>query len=187
MLSSSKMLRSQVMTVWISAHVLRVVYVSANELSPLETGGFLLGWRSGQDRVVVDLRGPGPRALHGRHCFIPDHAWQVTEIQQAFQASSGDLDYLGDWHSHPNGIAKMSDLDEATLSKITKRVCEPLMLIAAGRGTEWTVRCWKGQSHRSLFWRRQIVEPQEFTTFVPSSDWPKPDVCQERSRSETMH
>src|SRR4051812_37824791 len=104
----------------------------AGELSPLENGGVLLGWRSGEDRIVVDLRGPGPRALHGRHCFIPDHVWQLSEIKRAFHESRGDLDYLGDWHSHPDGIAEMSDLDSATLLRIARRVSAPLMLIVAG-------------------------------------------------------
>jgi len=87
-----------------------------------ENGGILLGWRSDEDRIVADLRGPGAHALHGRHCFVPDHAWQVTEINRAFPASRGDLDYLGDWHSHPEVVAEMSDLDSATLLRIARRV-----------------------------------------------------------------
>lgn len=38
-------------------------------LAPLENGGVLLGWRAGEDRVVIDLRGPGPHALHGPTLF----------------------------------------------------------------------------------------------------------------------
>src|SRR5215216_4309373 len=135
------------MKVWLSSHVMRAMCQHARELAPLENGGILLGWRAGKDQVVIDLRGPGPRALHGRHCFLPDHPWQIAEIHRAFRDSNGDVDYLGDWHSHPGGITAMSELDSATLWRITRRVKEPLMLIVADSETDedWSARCWKGR------------------------------------------
>ncbi|WP_194473386.1 Mov34/MPN/PAD-1 family protein [Bradyrhizobium sp. CCBAU 51753] len=160
------------MIIWLSSHALRLMCVYARELSPLENGGILLGWRSGEDYVVVDLRGPGPRALHGRHCFIPDHAWQVNEINRAFEASCGDLDYLGDWHSHPNGIAEMSDLDSATLLRIARQVKAPLMLIVAGSGTDWSPHCWKGRLVGPPLWRRLEAMSQELKVFDPPAAWP---------------
>ncbi|KRR18654.1 hypothetical protein CQ14_39420 [Bradyrhizobium lablabi] len=167
------MLRSQLMIVWLSSRVMHSMAECARDLSPLENGGILLGWRSGEDRIIVDLRGPGPLALHGRHCFLPDHKWQVAEINHAFEASGGDLDYLGDWHSHPYGVAEMSCLDSATLLQIARRVSEPLMLIVAGSGTDWSPRCWKGQVVRSLLRRRLLATPQELKIFDPSSVWPR--------------
>jgi integrative and conjugative element protein (TIGR02256 family) len=163
------MLRSLSVIVWLSSHVMQSMCDYARDLSPLENGGVLLGWRSGEDRIVVDLRGPGPHALHGRHCFVPDHAWQVAEIKGAFQASRGDLDYLGDWHSHPDGVAEMSDLDSTTLLRIARRVSAPLMLIVAGRGTEWSARCWKGQVVRPLLRQRLVTTMQDLKIFDPPS------------------
>jgi integrative and conjugative element protein (TIGR02256 family) len=160
-------------TVWLSSHVMRSMCRYARELSPLENGGVLLGWRSGEDRIIVDLRGPGPRALHGRHCFIPDHVWQLSEINGAFNASSGDLDYLGDWHSHPDGVTEMSDLDSATLLRIARCVSAPLMLIVAGSGADWSARCWKGQAVGPLLWRRLLAKPYDLKIFDPSSVWPR--------------
>jgi integrative and conjugative element protein (TIGR02256 family) len=161
------------MTVWLSSRVMQSMSECARDLSPLENGGILLGWRSDQDRIVVDLRDPGLRALHGRHCFLPDHEWQVTEIKRAFEASGGDLDYLGDWHAHPDGVAEMSDLDSATLLRIARRVTAPLMLIVAGSGTKWTPRCWKGEIVRPLFRQRLVATPQELRIFDPASVWPR--------------
>ncbi len=169
----SKMLRSQAMIVWLSSHVMHSMGEYARNLSPLENGGILLGWRSGEDCIIVDLRGPGPLALHGRHCFLPDHNWQVSEIKSAFEASGGDLDYLGDWHSHPGGVAAMSDLDSATLLRMTRRVTAPLMLIVAGGVTNWTPRCWKGHIVRPLFRQKLMAIPQELKIFDPSSVWPR--------------
>ncbi|WP_271611686.1 Mov34/MPN/PAD-1 family protein [Bradyrhizobium sp. CCBAU 21362] len=169
------------MTTWLPSHVLRQIRSYARELFPLENGGILLGWRSGEDHVVVDLRGPGSRALHGQHCFIPDHAWQVSEIKRAFEASFGDLDYLGDWHSHPDGIAEMSDLDSATLLRMAKQVKAPLMLIVAGSGAVWSPRCWKGQLAGPLIWRRLVATPQRLKFFDPPAAWPGPSTVRSAS------
>lgn len=161
------------MTVWLSSPVMQSMALYARELSPLENGGILLGWRSGEDRIIVDLRGPGPLALHGKHCFVPDHKWQVAEIKSAFEASEGDLDYLGDWHSHPDGVAEMSDLDSATLLRIARSVTTPLMLIVAGSQTDWIPRCWRGEIVRPLFRRRLMATPEELKIFDPSTVWPR--------------
>jgi integrative and conjugative element protein (TIGR02256 family) len=161
------MLWSQPVIVWLSSRVMQSMSEYARDLSPLENGGILLGWRSGEDRIIADLRGPGPLALHGRHCFLPDHKWQVAEINQAFEASRGDLDYLGDWHSHPDGVAEMSDLDSATLLRIARRVSAPLMLIVAGSGMEWSARCWKGQTVRPLLRQRLVATTLELKIFDP--------------------
>jgi integrative and conjugative element protein (TIGR02256 family) len=162
------------MTVWLSSQVVDLMCEYGRELFPLENGGIFLGWRSDEDRIVVDLRGPGPQALHGRHCFIPDHDWQVREINRAFHTSDGVLDYLGDWHSHPGGIAEMSDLDSATLLRITRRVSSPLMLIIAGSGTEWSMRCWKGQLTKGLPWRKRLITAnQNLKVFDSTPVWPR--------------
>ncbi|WP_183233673.1 Mov34/MPN/PAD-1 family protein [Bradyrhizobium sp. CIR3A] len=65
-------------------------------------------------------------------------------MERAFEASGGGLDYLGDWHSHPDNVAEMSDLDAATLLRIARKVSSPLMLILAGSGSEWSPKCWMG-------------------------------------------
>lgn len=73
-----QMLLSRSMTVWLSRHVMQTLSEYARDLSSLENRGVLLGWRSKEDHIIVDLRGLGPSALHGRHCFVPDHKWQVA-------------------------------------------------------------------------------------------------------------
>lgn len=107
---------------WISHEVFEQMIAEARALDPLETGGVLLGWRDGGDLIVTGLIGPGPYALHGRHMFIPDHRWQLEKIRAAFARSAGDLDYLGDWHTHPSGLAEMSAQDEKTLARLTRKV-----------------------------------------------------------------
>lgn len=162
------------MTVWLAKSALRAMYEESSSLYPLESGGILLGWRDGGDRIVVNALGPGPQALHGRHRFLPDHAWQVFHIRQIFEESIGDIDYLGDWHSHPDGGAAMSAEDQSTLKRISRRVRKPLMLILSGvsNNESWTFDCWKGNLHRGFILRRFEVFAQEVKLFDPPSNWP---------------
>lgn len=163
------------MKVWIASSVMQEMCRHAAELSPLETGGIMLGWRSGNDCVVADMRGPGLAALHGRYNFLPDHSWQIAEIRAAFAATRGDLDYLGDWHSHPQGVAAMSSQDDTTLRKIARRVTNPLMLILADtrEGSDWTAACWKFSRKRTM-WPSFEPQAQELKLFEAPHNWPKP-------------
>ena len=139
-------------------------------MHPLETGGVLLGWRSGVDRIVADLVGPGPRALHGRHRFLPDHAWQVRRIQEAFSSTNGDLDYLGDWHTHPSGRAEMSSEDYATLRALHRHVPGALMVIGAGVEEDWAFGAWSLRPGGLL--RRPLVDVRELRSFAAPVGWP---------------
>jgi integrative and conjugative element protein (TIGR02256 family) len=158
------------MTVWLSDDVVASIRREAERLHPFETGGVLLGWRDGSDRIVMGATGPGRGAMHGRVAFLPDHPWQLARIREAFRRSGGDLDYLGDWHTHPDGAASMSTTDRQTLNRIARRVSEPVMLIAAGRSERWELASWIGLRGR-VFWRfnshRQEVRP-----FRPAESWP---------------
>jgi integrative and conjugative element protein (TIGR02256 family) len=159
------------MTVWIDRDAATHLIEAARALHPLETGGVLLGWRDGGERIVVDVIGPGPLALHGRHMFVPDHPWQVSRVRDAFAGSRGDLDYLGDWHSHPGGVAQMSTLDEKTLTRLTRRVSQALMVIAAGTNDTWSFGAWS-QRRRSVF-GRPVTEAREVKLFAAPADWPR--------------
>lgn len=161
------------MTVWLAHRALVSMVRQGTEFSPLETGGILLGWRRGDDRVVVDVVGPGQNALHGRTRFLPDHKWQMNELSRVFKATGGDIDYLGDWHTHPDGHAIMSQADIHTLTRISRRVRGALMLIVAGPDfSSPDVGCWKSGSRKGLFTRDVAIEPQDLQLFEPPQDWP---------------
>ena len=158
------------MTVWLSNEVAAAMQTFAHRYHPLEAGGVLLGWRDGSDRIVTGLIGPGPHSLHGRHAFVPDHSWQVEQIRKAFGLTGGDLDYLGDWHSHPDWIALMSAIDDTTLVRISRKVVTPLMIIIAGADPRWEYGGWL--AHGRAILRRPEILQQEVRTFTPRSDWP---------------
>jgi len=164
--------------IWLATNVLAAMRDEALSRSPLETGGVLLGWRSSADKVIVDIIGPGPDALHGRFRFLPDHSWQIQRIRERFSATGGDIDYLGDWHTHPDGGVAMSSEDRDTLKRISRKVPEALTLILAGEGqAESIVACWSGW-HEGVFLGRQfLVEREPVKLFILPEAWQRFSEC----------
>jgi integrative and conjugative element protein (TIGR02256 family) len=114
---------------------------------PFETGGLLVGyWASKSEVVINKCVGPGPSALHNLDSFTPDYAYQEREMSRLYYESRRLHFYLGDWHTHPKGVASLSRRDRKTLKNIARskeaRVASPLMCILAGE-EEWNVRVWR--------------------------------------------
>ena len=134
----------------------------ADRRAPLETGGVLLGyWSAVQDAAVVEfIIGPGPQAVHRKGSFIPDHRYQHRELSRLYQAAGRNLDYLGDWHTHPGGPASLSRTDLATLRRIAQhaaaRAPRPIMLLLAG-GEPWRVAAWMAEITRRWWWRDDVI------------------------------
>lgn len=158
------------MTLWLANAVVDRMTASGRKVAPLETGGILLGWRDGADRIVTGLIGPGPRAMHGRHAFVPDHVYQMAELGRAFAQSRGDLDYLGDWHTHPIGLARMSEEDKRTLRKIGRKVAASVMVIVDPSRSPAVVASWQ---HKRLAWLQHTIADMPVRSFCPSASWPQ--------------
>lgn len=137
--------------------------------APLETGGLLLGWRDGNDRIVAGLIGAGDKAVHSRQSFEPDHEFQVKELNKVFTRTNGDLDYLGDWHTHPAGHVAMSWRDRRTLRKIGRTVGDALMVILDPSPDRSIIGGWRHCGKESYFrrLRREIV-----VRFPAPDNWP---------------
>lgn len=122
---------------------------------PYETGGVLLGYLADNgEPVVLAVVGPGPNAKHSRTRFLPDHAWQREQIDQIYWSSAREWVYMGDWHTHPDGLPYMSWLDQRTLRAIAKHPeaenPRPIMLIAGGRPERWIWRSHHYKGERLL-------------------------------------
>ena len=157
------------LTIWMARVVAAEMVREAKHFLPLETGGILLGWRHNGDLIVMGIIGPGPLAKHKRRSFRPDHGWQMGELQQAFEASAGDLDYLGDWHTHPDGPALMSAADRRTLRRIVRTVSSPRMVIAGSEGSDVAICAWRLGQRR--WFAREILAP-DLRIFNPPAAWP---------------
>ena len=147
-------MRSRIESVWLHGNLLAQLEREADLAYPLETGGVLVSYVADNNEPVVHaVIGAGPKALHERARFEPDHAWQCEQLDDLFKSSSGQWVYLGDWHTHPDGRPKMSWLDRRTLRRIAKHsgacIAHPLMLIGAGSPAAWT---WAAHRCASVSW-----------------------------------
>jgi len=123
--------------------------VEAERMAPRETGGIFLGWQQSAKRPFIEIThmiGPGPRADHEYKSFEPDYKFQSTETDRIFQLAPKGITYLGDWHTHPTGTAKLSWQDRTCLHKIARspvsRNPTPIMVVLSGLDN-WQPRAWK--------------------------------------------
>lgn len=155
-------------SVKLSNGVASQIHLEATSFYPEESGGLLLGWNSGDDIVVAGLVPGGPEATRTRISFHPDHNFQLKELAQAYTSTSGDLDYVGEWHSHPNGVLKPSWIDRRTLRKMDSSRQGAIMLIVSTDKVSLHATAWSVQSR----WR-MTVKSLSVATFEAPSSWPK--------------
>lgn len=145
--------------VWLPKRLLVEAEVWADAWSPLEVGGILAGYTRGAEVVITHLVGPGMHANHTRVSFLPDHAYHVEEVARIYGESEGASTYLGDWHTHPEGSARLSPTDRKTLREIATdpaaRCAEPLMMVLAGSKTRWEPVIFQQPAKRQA-WSKEI-------------------------------
>lgn len=128
--------------VWLSLINRDALILEATRTAPRETGGVVMGYRAGGAIVITHVIGPGPRAQHGPHDFLPDHEYHEEEIGRIYKATYRRATYLGDWHTHPGGTSTLSLLDRRTMRRIARspeaRCPDPLMIILSG-GDPWQI------------------------------------------------
>lgn len=161
---------------WLARTSLEAMAREAASRHPSETGGVMLGYADeGDDVVVTTIIGPGPRAIHARSRFVPDHAYHVAEVARLYEASGRRWTYLGDWHTHPDAPAYLSPTDADTLEQIAgarmARVPRPVMLILgqqagdrggyAHREAGWHVGAWRFVRPRALWARMARGRPTQ--------------------------
>lgn len=134
---------------WIAGCQFEELETEAIEKSPLETGGVLLGYwgtDNQSDAIVTHIIGPGPKAIHCKTRFVPDHEFQLAQLSKIYEESGRQTQYLGDWHTHPGGTGYPSEQDRTTIFRIarcrTARVQRPIMLIVYG-GPCWSAYAWQ--------------------------------------------
>ncbi|MEJ7569163.1 MAG: Mov34/MPN/PAD-1 family protein [Gaiellaceae bacterium] len=116
----------------------------ASDFAPQETGGMLVGYLADGAAVVTALIGAGQGAVRGLGLFEPDGTWQQAELARLYQASAWVETYLGDWHSHPSGLARPSGQDKSTARRIARykeaRIKHPItVIVASTRAEQWLI------------------------------------------------
>lgn len=131
----------------------------ADEFMPVETGGLLIGYHDANgDVVITEVTGPGPDAIHTESSYVPDYEYDTEQADLLYHASGRLHVYLGDWHTHPKNVDRLSRRDVRALKTIAEtpsaRAEEPVMIILVHE-REWAIRAWSGRFVRCFqFFRR---------------------------------
>ncbi|MCQ3018898.1 Mov34/MPN/PAD-1 family protein [Pseudomonas tremae] len=84
---------------------------------PNETGGSILGITDLKTKtiVLVDTLPPPPDSESSPTHFIRGKEGQLEALRKVHDLTAGIVDYVGDWHSHPNGCSVKQSADDHVL------------------------------------------------------------------------
>ncbi len=90
----------------------------ATEYYPREIGGFFIGKyiEDNKTAIITDIRTPAKFTNGITHFYRDTH--DLNKYLLELQKSNTELLYLGEWHSHPNGVAIPSNIDRNMMLKI---------------------------------------------------------------------
>jgi integrative and conjugative element protein (TIGR02256 family) len=123
--------------------LLRKLSTLREEGLPNETGGVLLGVIDTEAKqcLIVDVLPSPPDSIEWPNSYIRGCGGLLQKVQAAEEATAGQVNYVGEWHSHPKGCsAKASSLDTqayAMLKQQRDMECLPTLMLIIGDELQW--------------------------------------------------
>jgi len=136
--------------------VLRRMSMYRKEKLPVETGGVLVGHHDMQRRIVyvVDAFSSPPDSIEWPCLYIRGCEELSTRVGEIRKITAGNLDYVGEWHSHPDGCSVAPSADDTSVFDwIAEELVveqKPSVLLIAGQDDKV-----------GAFWFRMRREPME--------------------------
>lgn len=113
----------------------------------LEAGGILLGNRRGPHIELLKITKPQTADIRRRHSFDRRSVRHSDIAISEWKDSNGCIDYLGEWHTHPEENPQQSQIDISEMSLIASSQKSNLMLSVIV-GTE---HLWVGAYQEKCF------------------------------------
>lgn len=104
-----------------------------------EAAGVLIGERRGSHLVVHQISEPGKGDIRSRYFVDRCGPHHQIAVDKAFIDSSGLLQYLGEWHTHPEDSPSPSSKDFDSWQKNIVND-EPMILLIVGRKEIWAAK-----------------------------------------------
>lgn len=102
-----------------------------------ESGGLLLGFRKGTAIEVTAITFPQARDKASPTLFRRSTVGHKAKALKAWKESGETTDWVGEWHTHPNGAANPSFIDRMSWRKITQHTKQPMAFIIIGAATRF--------------------------------------------------
>ena len=104
-----------------------------------EAAGVLIGERRGSHMVIYDITEPGKGDIRSRFFVDRRGPHHQAAVDDAFARSSGKLQYLGEWHTHPEDQPSPSSTDLGTWRRHLVAQ-EQMVLLIIGRKHIWAAK-----------------------------------------------
>jgi integrative and conjugative element protein (TIGR02256 family) len=115
--------------------------LSFRQLTPdsHEAAGILIGERRGAHLVIHAISEPGEGDRHTRVSVDRCGTHHQAVVNDAFFHSAGTLQYLGEWHTHPEDYPLPSSRDRLSW-RVHLPAPIPMVLIIVGRKQLWAAK-----------------------------------------------
>jgi integrative and conjugative element protein (TIGR02256 family) len=148
--------------------------VTATAGDGLETGGILLGHEgtSGSVPTILVAGDPGPRAIRQTHRFSRDRVHAQALADRAW--SQHQAQWIGDWHTHPGGLAVPSDFD---MSSYARQLADPdldftefiTLIVATRRAEPARLAAWVIDSAGAVLATLQVIDQPTHPSTQPDA------------------
>lgn len=133
---SSKFIQKELgYTVHIPAAILQQIRALGLQFHPKEFGGIFLGQRFDDGKEINITEMVTPTKFESKSTVFTRHPDNLNQrIAQVYKETNGHINYVGEWHTHPNGNSQFSSKDLKTMQEISTsteiKTSTPLLLIA---------------------------------------------------------
>ena len=97
-----------------------------------EAGGILLGYRRNAHLHITMVTLPQVSDRRQRYSFKRSVSYHQQMALRQWHASQMTMDYLGEWHTHPESNPSPSLLDISEWKKISKQQARPMVFAILG-------------------------------------------------------
>lgn len=99
-----------------------------------EGGGILLGRRRGKHLEVMLATEPSPKDSRSAFSFVREADGHAELAEQAWRQGEKQIDYLGEWHTHPQRVPTPSSIDRREWGKLVlqRPKLTPILVVVVG-------------------------------------------------------
>ena len=102
-----------------------------------EAGGILMGYCRGPHTHVTEATIPTSRDVQRRFGFFRHAAHHQRVARRRWKESGETMDYVGEWHTHPEDAPSPSGVDLQHWQEIAKASSKPMVFLIVGRVSNW--------------------------------------------------
>lgn len=115
-------------------------YRQQSAIAP-EQGGVLLGYRRDPHLHVVAATFPARGDQATRISFKRNDPSHAATALRMWKGTEYTMDYLGEWHTHPDAHPSPSSIDTRAWATIRTATPEVMLFVIAGTADDWWVGC----------------------------------------------